>query len=80
MEVLDMFAHWEQIRVNLITTIDDFDEDELDYVPFSNAWSIKETLLHIANAEEGWFQYVIRREYDRWPEISTKKNIPQKAR
>jgi len=79
MEVLDMFAHWEQIRVDLLTNIDDFEKDELDYVPFSNAWSVKEILLHIAHAEEGWIQYVIRGEYDRWPDDFNKEEYSSKS-
>ena len=51
--VMGLFSHWDQVRNDLLTTIDLFDDDELDYAPFPNSWSVGEILLHIVNAEEG---------------------------
>ena len=64
-----VFSHWDQIRKDLISIVDLFNDDELDYEPFPNSWAVREILLHIANAEEGWFQYVVRRDFDQWPEV-----------
>ena len=76
--VIGLFSHWNQVRDDLLNTIEQFDDDELDYVPFPNSWSVGEILLHIANAEEGWFQFVVRREYDQWPAEFRLKDHPGK--
>lgn len=68
MNLTKVFSHWDQIRKDLISMIDLFHDEELDYVPFPNSWSVREILLHIANAEEGWFRYVVMQELDRWPD------------
>jgi uncharacterized damage-inducible protein DinB len=78
MRVIDLFSHWAQVRNDLMTTIDHFDDDDLDYVPFPNSWSVGQILLHIASAEEGWFQYVVRQEYDQWPADFKLKDHPSK--
>ena len=69
MNLAKVFSHWDQIRKDLISIVDLFNDDEMDYVPFPNFWSVQEILLHIANTEEGWFQYVVRRDFDQWPEV-----------
>ena len=69
MNLAKVFSHWDQIRKDLISIVELFNDDELDYVPFPNSWSVREILLHIANTEEGWFQYVVRRDFDQWPEV-----------
>ena len=53
-----------------------FQEDELNFKPFESAWSVGEILLHIANAEEGWFRYAVTRELDEWPSGHTVENYP----
>ncbi len=78
MRVIDLFSHWDQVRNDLLTTIDLFDDDHLDYAPFQNSWSVGEIILHIASAEKGWFQYVVRREYDQWPADFSLKDHPSK--
>ena len=59
-----VFSQWDQIRKDLISIVDLINDDELDYVPFPNSWPLQETLLHIANTEEGWFHYVVKRDFD----------------
>lgn len=68
MKLLELFSHWDQVRSGLYTLIDQFDERELDHDPFPGSWSVKEILLHIANAEEGWFQYIVGGKLGRWPD------------
>jgi uncharacterized damage-inducible protein DinB len=39
-------------------------------------WSLGIVACHIANAEEGWFRYVITRERDEWPAEYTVADYP----
>jgi len=68
MKPAQLFAHWKQIRNDLIFTINQFTDDELRYVPFENSWSVGQIAVHIANAENGWFQHVLLQNMDSWPE------------
>jgi uncharacterized damage-inducible protein DinB len=79
MKVGALFSHWKQIRSGLLETIDYFDEDQLDYVPFSGSWSVAEIMLHIADAEDGWFRHVVTRELDAWPSHYTLENYSDRA-
>lgn len=79
MKPSDLFAHWRQIRAGLIETIDKFDEEELGYVPLPGSLSVAEIMLHIADAEEGWFRYVVSREHTQWPAYFTPENYPDRA-
>ena len=72
----EFYAHWKQIRTGLLATMDQFQEEELQYKPFEGAWSVGEILLHIANAEEGWFRYAVTGEFDEWPSGHTLENYP----
>jgi uncharacterized damage-inducible protein DinB len=63
----EIFAHWKHVRAGLFLTMDQFQDDELHYKPYDDAWSVRETLLHIANAEHGWFRFGVTGELDEWP-------------
>ena len=63
----EFFAHWKQVRAGLCGLIDQFKEEELHFKPYEGAWSVGEILLHIANAEQGWFRYAVTGELDAWP-------------
>jgi uncharacterized damage-inducible protein DinB len=39
-------------------------------------WSLGTVARHIANAEEGWFRYVVTRERDGWPAEYTAEDYP----
>ena len=72
----EFYAHWKQIRTGLLATMDQFQEEELHYKPFEGAWSVGEILLHIANAEQGWFRYAVTGEFGEWPSGHTLENYP----
>jgi len=59
MKLSQMFAHWEQVRADLLTTIDKFSEEELAYSPYPGCWSIGKTMLHIADCEDYWLHVVV---------------------
>lgn len=69
MNVGELFSHWVQIRKDLLTTIDKFEEDELLYVADNTDWPVGKIMLHIGDAEQGWFQYVVINELEAWPDI-----------
>jgi uncharacterized damage-inducible protein DinB len=76
MKANELFAHWEQVRSELLTLLDGFNDDELNYAPYERSWSVGQIALHIANAEDGWFRFVIQREMSEWPKDYTLENYP----
>lgn len=64
----ELFSHWTKVRTVLLETIDRFEEDELTLAPFSASRPVGQIMLHIGDAEEGWFRYVVRRDLEQWPE------------
>jgi uncharacterized damage-inducible protein DinB len=78
MNLAQFFSHWKQIRADLLSTLDNFNDADLTYVPFNKSWSVGQIVLHIAEAEEGWFRYAVTRELEKWPEQYCLENYPQK--
>jgi len=70
------FAHWKQIRRDLLATADRFTQADLAFKPFESSWKVGEILCHIGDAEEGWFRYVIHQDYDKWPDYLIPTNYP----
>lgn len=71
-----LFAHWRQVHADLLALVDRFSEEELAYAPFPGSWSVAQILLHIAGAEEGWFRFVVTREYAQWPDDHRSEEYP----
>lgn len=78
MELNQIFSHWKQVRTDLLSTIDKFNDIDLTYTPFQTSWSVGQIMLHIANAEEGWFRYAVTRELEQWPEPYCLESYPTK--
>ncbi|KAF0110423.1 MAG: hypothetical protein FD147_1683 [Chloroflexi bacterium] len=57
-----IFYPWKKIRKQLIEMLDQFGESNLDYQPFPSSWSIGKIFLHIAECEDYWIHYVVRKE------------------
>jgi uncharacterized damage-inducible protein DinB len=72
-----IFSHWKQIRADLLSIFEQFDDSELAYQPFEGSWPVGQIMLHIAEAEEGWFHYVVTHELEQWPEYQL-ANYPRK--
>ncbi|MCX6050155.1 MAG: DinB family protein [Chloroflexi bacterium] len=60
MQLSQMFAHWAQIRADLLATIDKFSEAELTYAPYPGAWPVGKAMLHIADCEYYWLHVVVQ--------------------
>ncbi len=78
LDLYQIFFHWKQIRTGLLSTIERFNDVDLTYLPFDASWSVGQIMLHIADAEEGWFRYAVTRELNAWPEQYTLQNYPTK--
>ncbi len=66
MKLSEMFSHWEQVRNDLLKTINKFTEEELTFVPYDGSWIIGQIMLHIADCEDNWLHGVVRREFEPW--------------
>ena len=69
MKLSQIFSHWKQVRDDLMSTIDKFGDDELSFLPFETSFPAGQIMLHIGEAEEGWFRYVVARELNDWPDF-----------
>lgn len=78
MNLNQLFAHWQQVRTDLLSVVDEFSNEELSYAPFEGAWPAGRIMLHIADTEDGWFRYVVRRELSGWPEDYRLQKYPTK--
>ena len=72
----EYISHWKNVREGLIETIEKFKDTELDYLPFDGSRAVGDIMLHIADAEDGWFRHVVVRELDDWPIKYTLANYP----
>ncbi len=66
MKPIRIFSHWEQVRFDLLATLDGFKEAELAYQPFKNSWSVGQIALHIADCADNWLHGVVRGEITPW--------------
>jgi uncharacterized damage-inducible protein DinB len=62
MKPSQLFGHWEQVRADLLATIDKFSEAELGVVPFEGSWPVGQIMLHIAECEDHWLHSLVRHE------------------
>jgi uncharacterized damage-inducible protein DinB len=74
----DVFSHWEGVRRDLVSTIEAFNENELEYVPFEGCRKVGDIMLHIADAEDGWLRFCITKELEAWPDYYNLTNYPDK--
>jgi uncharacterized damage-inducible protein DinB len=76
MNAKEMLYYWNAVRQGLNEALDLFSDDELHFRPAEGLWSLGKVALHIANTEEGWFEYVARRLVLEWPPESTLNEYP----
>jgi uncharacterized damage-inducible protein DinB len=76
----NLFSHWRLIRKGLISVIEEFEESELIYQPYSDSWPVGQIMVHIANAEEGWFRYAVTKELPEWPSQLQFENYPTREK
>jgi uncharacterized damage-inducible protein DinB len=66
MKASQIFSHWQQVRHDLLATIDKFSQEELSYTPFKGSWPVGQIMLHIADCEDNWLHGVVRQEIKPW--------------
>ena len=59
MKASQPFAHWQQVRSDLIRALDLLEDRQLAFVPAPGLWSLGTVAWHIAEAEVFWFRTVI---------------------
>jgi uncharacterized damage-inducible protein DinB len=69
MNAAEQFAYWKSVRSGLFEALDKLTDDQLAFTPGEGLWSLGKVACHIAEAEEGWFRYVVTRELADWPEF-----------
>ena len=79
MNLAEYFGHWAVVHAGTVETFGKFTDEELSYTPYSGGWSVGEVMLHIANAEDGWFRHVVTGELPGWPTTHSPKRYPTVA-
>ncbi len=64
MKPRQIFSHWEQVRADLLATMDKFSDHELEFVPFRGSWPVGRIMLHIAECEDHWLHALVRQELE----------------
>jgi uncharacterized damage-inducible protein DinB len=67
MNVDYMLTHWQAVRSGLMDTIGKFRDSDLTFRPFASAWTVRQLMLHIAQEENGEFNYGIRQVLPEFP-------------
>lgn len=62
-----LISHWDAVRAALVQTIDKFGDQELEFKPYPASWPVKSLMLHIAQEENGEFNYGITRTLNEFP-------------
>jgi len=78
MRLNHFYSHWDQIHKDTLGVIDQFGLEELTFIPFPGGWSVGQIMLHIADAEDGWFGTIVQKSYDSWPAGHTLADCPTK--
>jgi len=69
MNAREVFGHWDTVRRDLLRGLERFTEEDLDFRPApAYQRTVGDIARHIAEAEDGWFHYVVRGEHTAWPE------------
>ena len=66
MNAAELFSHWKVARQGLYKALDLLTDLQLAFVPHEGLWSLGTVACHIANAEDGWFRYMVTGELDEW--------------
>jgi uncharacterized damage-inducible protein DinB len=70
MNAAERFGHWRTVRQGLVDALDLLDNEQLSFTPREGLWPLGTVAVHIAEAEEGWFRYVVTGELEEWPDYS----------
>lgn len=79
MDLQYLISHWEAVRAGLVDMTDKFREEELDFKPFATSWSVRQIMLHIAQEENGEFNYGITQTLQQFPSEYAIQEYPTRA-
>ena len=79
MRLNQLFSHWDQVHKDTLAVMDRFSEGDLGFVPVKGGWCVGQIMVHIAEAEEGWFGTIAQNNHDSWPKGINFENYPTKA-
>jgi uncharacterized damage-inducible protein DinB len=69
MNAAQFFDQWNPVWRDLMRAVSMLKDEQLEYKPSERyARSVGDLLRHIINVERGWIHFVIRRQYDSWPQ------------
>ena len=57
MDASETLKRWGEVRAGLVSALDLLSEAQLDFTPRAGLWSLRETVVHIADTEDGWLRY-----------------------
>jgi len=63
MNTATLFKYWGEVRQALFAALDKLTDSQLDFVPYPGLWSLRETVCHIAETEDGWLRYYTANRY-----------------
>jgi uncharacterized damage-inducible protein DinB len=68
MNAKELFSHWDGVRRDLLRAVDLLIDAQLDFTPRPELRTVRQVLVHIAEAEQGWFRYVVEQKTKSWDE------------
>lgn len=69
MNAAQFFDQWNPVWRDLMLAVSMLKDEELGFLPSEHyARSVGDILRHVINVERGWIHYVIRRQYESWPD------------
>ncbi|GAB4562254.1 MAG: hypothetical protein Kow0047_10240 [Anaerolineae bacterium] len=73
MRITDLLTHWQEVRRGLLAALDMVTDEQLEFTPREGLWSLGQVVRHIAQAEETWFRYIVRRELSERPSFTAER-------
>jgi len=73
MNAAELFSHWKYVRQGLYEALDMLTDEQLAFLPGEGLWSLGTVACHIANAEDGWFRYIVAGELEDWPPMEPER-------
>jgi len=77
--IQNLVDRWSNVRARLLETVDKFSDSELDFRPFATSWSVRSLMLHIANEENGEFNYGLTQTLPEFPPEYDPQLYPNRA-
>jgi uncharacterized damage-inducible protein DinB len=79
MDTKTLVRYWGQVRQGLLAALDRLHDEQLAFAPADGLWSLGETAVHVANAEDGWFRHIAQAELQEWPRVDLQEYRTVKA-